>query len=118
MVNFYIIIILKKLENALKNKTMQIEIKNNDVAIEYTISHDQVKVIVKCGDDNSVNIEGPLDLMLKSIGGRGLENNETSILTEKELPSVSIAISSILEILNQVLKNKKKATYISNGPKE
>lgn len=97
---------------------MQIEINTTQDGLEYIIKHNQNWVKILCGDNNSVHIEGPLDLMLKAIGGRGLENANTSILTDKELTNSAIAISSVLEILNQVLNHHKKAPYNNGGPKE
>ena len=83
---------------------MQIDVTNKPDGVLYTITRGEAVVMVECGDDHTLKVKGPKELMASSIGGRGDENEKEAWFQDKDFSTASEAVSNVLEILKNMNK--------------
>ena len=93
-----------------------IEVTTNSTGVSYSITTDKGTVTVECGDDHTLKVKGPKDLISKAIGGRGDEDEKDAWFQDKDFGSASEAVSNVLEIL-KVMTQTENPFYVTSKEK-
>lgn len=92
---------------------MLIDVTTNSTGVLYTIKTENGDITVECGDDHTLKVKGPKEIISKAIGGRGDENETEAWFQDKDFGSASEAVSNVLEIIKAALGNPSQAFYVS-----
>ena len=82
---------------------MKIDVSTNSNGVLYTIQSEKGTCTVECGDDLSLKVKGPKNIISDSIGGIGDENETEAWFQDKDFKTASEAVSNILEILKTMI---------------
>lgn len=93
-----------------------IVVETKEHAVVYSITTDKGLVIVECGDDHTLKVKGPKDLIHKAIGGRGDEDEKNAWFEDKDFGSASEAVSNVLEIL-KVMTQTENSFFVTSKEK-
>lgn len=83
---------------------MLIEEQENENGVTYSIKTKRGTLTVECGDDHTLKVKGPKDLIAVSIGGRGDEDEKDAWFQDKDFKSAAEAVSNVLEIIKNANK--------------
>jgi len=98
-----------------------IKVTTNSTGVLYSIrtnpDSDEGMITIECGDDHTLKVKGPKEIMSKAIGGRGDEDEKEAWFQDKDVKSPSEAVSNVLEILKAVLgspEDQLAAFYVTS----
>jgi hypothetical protein len=83
---------------------MNIDVVTNPTNVVYSIRSKKGTVTIECGDDHTLKVKGPKEIIASSIGGRGDEDEKEAWFQDKDFTSASEAVSNVLEILKNIDK--------------